>query len=140
MMTNETLASLLKAHGIQPSVQRLAIAQFVLQTDRHPTADQVYQAVRATLPVMSRATVYNTLNLFVAKGLLRSHVLDDGPTLYDANVDQHHHLIDDETGQVIDLPWDAIEVKNLDGLPDYEVVSYTVIVRGRRRGNSGPEA
>jgi len=140
MTPDETLATLLKNHGIQPSVQRLAIAQFVLQTDRHPTADQVYQAVRTTLPMMSRATVYNTLNLLVTRGLLRSHVLDDGPTLYDANIHQHHHLIDDETGQVIDLPWDAIEVRNLDGLPDYEVVSYTVTIRGRRRGNSGPEA
>jgi len=140
MTTNQTLASLLKNHGIQPSVQRLAIAQFVLHTDGHPTADQVYQAVRATLPVMSRATVYNTLNLFVSRGLLKSHVLDDGPTLYDPNVDEHHHLIDAETGQVVDLPWDAIEVKNLDSLPDYEVLSYTVIVRGRRRGNTGPEA
>ncbi len=136
-MTSATdIKQLLQHHGIQPSVQRVAIAEHVLATDRHPSADQVLQEVQRKLPVVSRATVYNTLKLFVEKGLLRQYQIAEGPTVYDANIERHHHLIDEETGRVIDIPWDAVEVKNVEGLEGFEVDSYMVVLRGRRRDGS----
>ena len=66
------VVTLLETRGIQPSAQRVAVAEYVLHTERHPTAEQVLAGVRARFPRISRATVYNTLNLFVEKGLLRS--------------------------------------------------------------------
>ena len=68
-------ADMLRRNGIQPSAQRVAIAQYVLHADDHPSADEVWERVRARFPMVSRATVYNTLNLFVRKGLLREFVL-----------------------------------------------------------------
>ena len=59
----------LREHGIQPSAQRVAVAQYVLDTEDHPSADQVFARVRKGFPMLSRATVYNTLNLFVTEGL-----------------------------------------------------------------------
>ena len=123
----------LKQHGIQPSVQRRAIAEVVLTTSAHPSADRVFEAVRSRAPGISRATVYNTLNLFVEKGLLRQLVLAEGAVVFDPNVAAHHHFIDEDTGRIHDVPWDAIDVHRVTALPGVEVREYQVVLRGRWR-------
>lgn len=123
---------LLREHGIQPSAQRVAVADYVLQTEEHPSADQVFSRVSAALPVLSRATVYNTLNLFVDKGLLRQLVLAEGNVVFDPKIAPHHHFIDEETGEIHDVPWDALRVDNVDSLKGLQVREYQVVLRGRR--------
>src|SRR5690349_21369203 len=88
---------LLRAHGIQPTAQRVAVAEFVLHTDAHPSADKVFAEVKERVPVLSRATVYNTLNLLVDKGLLRQLVLAPGNVVFDPKTESHHHFVDEET-------------------------------------------
>jgi Fe2+ or Zn2+ uptake regulation protein len=124
----------LKEHGIQPSAQRLAVAQYVLSTDDHPSADQVLARVQPLVPMLSRATVYNTLNLFVEKGLLRQLVLAEGKVVFDPVLERHHHFIDDETGRIEDVPWDAIRVSDPARLEGYDVTDYMVVMRGRKLG------
>jgi Fur family iron response transcriptional regulator len=124
---------LLRDHGINPSAQRVAVAGYVLHTDEHPSADEVWHRVQETFPMISRATVYNTLNLFVAKGLVREHVLTEGRVVFDANTDAHHHFIDEETGTIHDIPWRALEVGHVNTLEAYDVREYQVVLRGRRR-------
>lgn len=131
------VAELLRAHGIQPSVQRLVIAQCVLHTDAHPTALQVWSEVQAKLPLVSRATVYNTLNLLVEKKLLRQYVMDDGRVVFDANVTRHHHFTDEETGRIYDVPWEAVGIAHLDDLGRFEVRDYQVVMRGRLKKARG---
>src|SRR5689334_10132908 len=97
------LVKKLRSAGIQPSAQRLAVAHYVLTTDAHPSADEVLDQVHEGFPMLSRATVYNTLNLFVEKGLLRQLVLAEGRTVFDPKLEPHHHFIDDETGRIDDL-------------------------------------
>src|SRR5262245_25798036 len=132
------LAGILREHGVNPSAQRVAIAQYVLTTDTHPSADQVWASVKKTLPVVSRATVYNTLNLFVTKGLLRELVLAPGKSVFDPKVGRHHHFIDETTGRIHDVPWGALRVSRVDALPGFDVHEYQVVMRGRtverRRG------
>jgi Fe2+ or Zn2+ uptake regulation protein len=125
----------LRGAGIQPSSQRLAVAAYVLHTEDHPSADEVWQNVRSTLPMVSRATVYNTLNLFVEKGILRQFVLKEGHVVFDPKIEPHHHFIDNDTGQIHDVPWNAVRVTpaDLPGLPDLEVKEYQVIFRGTRK-------
>lgn len=126
------VAETLRGHGIAPSAQRMALASYVLTTDEHPSADQVWQRVRAAFPMLSRATVYNTLNLFVKQGLLRQLVLAEGKVVFDPMMERHHHFIDEETGAIHDIPWDALEVHRVDTLSDYQVREYQVVMRGRR--------
>jgi len=121
----------LREHGIQPSAQRVAVAEYVLATKDHPSADQVWERVRAKLPVLSRATVYNTLNLFVEKGLLRQLILAEGRVVFDPKVDAHHHFIDESTGAIHDVPWEALEVKHVERLRGFDVSEYQVVMRGR---------
>jgi Fe2+ or Zn2+ uptake regulation protein len=76
--------------------------------------------------------VYNTLNLFVEKGLLRELVLAEGRVVFDPNVEPHHHFIDDETQHIVDIPWDALQVNHVDALRGFDVREYQVVLRGRR--------
>jgi Fe2+ or Zn2+ uptake regulation protein len=132
-MSEKKTAELLRAYGIQPSAQRIAIAEYVLNTDSHPGADQVWTRVREKIPMVSRATVYNTLNLLVKKGLLRNYHLADGGSVFDATTERHHHFLDEESGRVEDIPWGALNVEGLDSMGDIEVTEYMVFVRGRKR-------
>jgi Fur family iron response transcriptional regulator len=125
-------ADLLRQHGIQPSAQRVAIARYVLNTDEHPCADEVWTRVRETFPMVSRATVYNTLNLLVDKGLLRELVLTESRLVFDANTDRHHHFIDERTGKIYDLPWDRVKVSRVDELEGFDVKDYQVLLRGSK--------
>jgi Fe2+ or Zn2+ uptake regulation protein len=124
---------LLKDRGIRPSAHRLAVAECVLATDQHPSADQVLARVRRRFPMISRATVYNTLNTLVEKGLLRELILAEGRVVFDPNTKAHHHFIDETSGVIEDIPWEALEVKRIDRLPGIEIHEYQVVVRGRRR-------
>lgn len=130
-MRPETIEKL-RAHGIQPSAQRVAVAEYVLHTDEHPSAEQVWHEVRRRFPMLSRATVYNTLNLFVEKGILRELALAQGRVIFDPNVERHHHFIDDDTGAIHDVPWDSLGVTKLDALKGYDVREYMVVLRGTR--------
>jgi Fur family transcriptional regulator, iron response regulator len=127
-----TVAERLRKSGIQPSTQRVAVAEYVLDTDAHPSAEQVWDEVKARAPTISRATVYNTLNLFVRKGLLRQLQLAEGRVGFDPNTEPHHHFIDEATGLVLDVPWDALEVRRVEALRGLDVREYQVILRGRR--------
>ena len=124
---------ILRKHGIQPTAQRVAVAEYVLRTTEHPSADKVWVGVQENFPTISRATAYNTLNLFVEKGLLRALHLAPDSVLFDPNTNRHHHFIDEETGRIYDIPWDQVEVCNAKALPGFEVQDYQVVMRGRRR-------
>jgi len=134
-MRTDSVAAL-REHGIQPSAQRVAVADYVLHTDAHPSADQVFAKVRKTFPMLSRATVYNTLNLFVEKHLLRELVLAEGRVVFDPKTDAHHHFIDESTGRIHDIPWQAVKVSQIDRLKGFEVSEYQVVIRGRRRAGA----
>lgn len=131
-MTSPTVRERLEAAGIRPSAQRLVIADFVLHTDAHPSADDVLDAVRSQLPMVSRATVYNTLNLFAEHGLLTKLALTEGRVVFDPKTERHHHLIDDE-GRIHDVPWGALRVRGVGQLEGFEVDEHQVVLRGRRR-------
>lgn len=118
--------------GIQPSAQRVAVADYVLYTTDHPSADQVWAEVKRTFPMLSRATVYNTLNLFTEKGLLRELVLSEGKVVFDPKLEPHHHFLDDETGEIVDVPWNALDVRRVHHLNGFDVREYQVVLRGKR--------
>lgn len=131
--TEHDLIERLDAAGIRPSAQRVAIAGYVLTTADHPSADEVWQRVKADFPMVSRATVYNTLQLFTEHGLLRQLVLAEGCVVFDPNVGPHHHFVDDDTGAIEDIPWTALRVGKVEELTGVDVREYMVVVRGRRR-------
>lgn len=129
---DRNLEDVLRENGIQPSAQRLAVADYVLRTDEHPSADVVWKKVAETFPYISRATVYNTLNLFVEHGLLKTLNLSETCVVFDPNISTHHHFVDEETGTIHDIPWDMVKVSNIGSLRGYEIHDYQVVMRGTR--------
>ncbi|HJT15989.1 MAG TPA: transcriptional repressor [Thermoanaerobaculia bacterium] len=127
------VVKILTDHGIQPSAHRVAVAQYVLTTDDHPSADRVWARVREKFPMISRATVYNTLNLFVEKKLLRELHLSADSVVFDPNTERHHHLIDDETGKIYDVEWHKVAAPRITGVDAFEIHEYQVVMHGRRK-------
>ncbi len=83
----------LRACGLRPTRQRLALAQLLFaDSDRHVTAEQLHGEAAAAAIRVSLATVYNTLHQFTAAGLLREVVVEPGRSYFDTNVEDHHHF------------------------------------------------
>ena len=129
----KTAISILRQCDILPTPQRIAVVQCVLHTKAHPTADDVLVSARRKCPTVSRATVYNTLNLLVEKGLIGMQTLKEGSVVFDPNVERHHHFIDEDTGDIYDIPWYQLLVKGKKAFEDFEILDVQVIMRGKRR-------
>lgn len=128
---------LLNKHRVKPTAQRAVITEFLLSTDSHPTADEVYQAVKERLPVkLSRATVYNTLNCLVESGVIQEVTTEAGRVRYDANMSDHHHFVDIETGQVIDVPADRIKELSLNLGDQFKVHKLQITIFGEVKKQS----
>ncbi len=123
-------ATALRAKGIQPSAHRVAVAEYVLSSREHPSADLVWKRVRERFPWISRATVYNSLNLFVERGLLQRLTIAEDSVVFDPIMETHHHFIDEKTGTIHDVAWERVQVCNIESLQDYEVREYQVVMRG----------
>lgn len=134
VLTKDT-ATTLRDSGIQPSAQRVAVGDYVLHTHEHPSADLVWKRVRERFPWISRATVYNTLNLFVDKGLLQRLNLSEDSIVFDPVTETHHHFIDEKTGAIHDVEWDRVQVCNIESLREFEVHDYQVVLRGTMKSS-----
>ncbi len=126
------IVSILRKMGVQVTPQRIAVANCILENDEHPTADEVWDCVKRSLPTVSRATVYNVLNLFIEKNLLKTQILTEGKVIFDPNMSDHHHFIDEDTGKIYDVPWDTFDVTGLKSLEGFKVSDYQVVLRGRK--------
>jgi len=91
-MAPERRAKRLRDSGISPTVQRMAVLEFLESTRSHPTADEVFQAIRKTYPTISKATIYNTLDALTRAGTILRLTIDPGASRYDADLDPHVHF------------------------------------------------
>lgn len=126
----------LEAQGISPTPQRLSVAEVLLKRPQHLTADQVHAGVCRNGGHVSVATVYNTLKLFSERGLVREVVVEQGRVFYDSTPEPHHHLYDEESGDLTDIPSEQVVFSRLPELaPDVEAVDVQVIVRTRPKNH-----
>lgn len=127
-ISREDSAERLHQCGLGVTLQRLEIAQVLFSRRQHLTAEQILKAVNARNVIASKATVYNTLKLFVRHGLVREVVIDPSRVVYDSVAGPHHHLYDVDTGELTDIPADEISVSGLPQLPDSKVLERIDIV------------
>ena len=131
------VATQLKAVGLRPTRQRLALARLLFERGpRHVTAEQLHgEAVDAAVRV-SLATVYNTLHQFTRARLLREVVIDPGRSYFDTNTSEHHHFYDQAGGRLSDIPGHAVSLACLPQAPEGSVVDRVeVIVHIRKAPN-----
>jgi Fur family transcriptional regulator, iron response regulator len=128
----DNLADTLRAHGINPTHQRIEIAHALFSRQEHLSADQVMALVNERHSETSKATVYNTLNLFVAKGLIREVIVDPNRVFYDPNTEPHYHLYDVQSGRLTDISSADVHISGLPEVPAGMVTEgMDVIIRVR---------
>jgi len=135
--SREGVAQHLRRHGIAPTHQRTEIAHVLFTRNEHLSAEQILTLVNARDAETSKATVYNTLKLFLEKNMIRELVVDPARIVYDPNTEPHHHLYDVATGRLTDIPAADIRVVGLPELPPGTVAEgIDIIVRTRRSPGS----
>ena len=104
------LSEKLKACDVRPTPQREVVLKVILEKRDHPTADEIFARVKASMPTISLATVYNCLEALVQGGLVRQVNLERAPTRYCPNLHEHAHFHDETTGRIhdVDLPADIV--------------------------------
>lgn len=128
------IRDLLQNAGLRATKQRMGLAGLIFeQGERHLTAEELYaEAIEAGMR-LSQTTVYNTLHQFTEAGLLREILADARRIYFDTKVDPHHHFLDEETGEMEDIPHDSVAVDGLPTPPPGKTIEgVDVIVRVRR--------
>lgn len=130
----EHCAQRLSACGIRPTAQRVQIALLLLSAPQHLSAEQILASLRATDARVSKATVYNTLNLFAAHGLIRQLSVDGSRAWFDSNVNAHYHFHDLHSGALIDVPVPEVEFSRLPAPPPgTEFAGIDIVIRLRKK-------
>lgn len=130
--SRDNLAAKLRAHGINPTHQRIEIAYALFSRREHLSADQVMATVNERHSETSKATVYNTLNLFVEKKLIREVIVDPSKVFYDPNTDPHYHIYNVESGKLTDIDASAVSISGLPEVPEgMETEGMDVVIRIR---------
>ena len=123
----------LEGCGIGCTAQRLLVGRVLFARDQHLAADAVLALVRSTGARVSKATVYNTLNLFAGRGLLRALRIDADRTVFDSNTTDHHHLLDMTSGELRDVPTGEVAFATLPPLPaGCQAAGVDVVIRIRK--------
>ncbi|MDR0506727.1 MAG: transcriptional repressor [Dysgonamonadaceae bacterium] len=103
--------------GIKPSVQRMAIMEYLTVNPVHPTVDTIFNALYASIPTLSKTTVYNTLKLLSDQGAICALNIDEKNMRYDADISRHAHFKCKNCRNVFDLKTqgvDSIIIENED--------------------------
>jgi Fur family iron response transcriptional regulator len=136
-MTRDEAAALLTERGVLPTVQRIDIALLTLARPQHLSAEQIIATIRENGLKISKATVYNTLNLFREQGLLRTVDVDPTRQFYDSSTSPHQHFYNVDTGELTDIPLESVSLRVETALPpgtEQAGVDVVVRVRGRSAG------
>jgi Fur family peroxide stress response transcriptional regulator len=127
-MQNNDL-SLLKELGLKLTPQRLAIIEYLKGNKNHPSAEEIYNALKDRFPSMSFATVYNTLEVLVEKGLIKELNIDSSKKRFDPFTHPHHHFICKACGKIVDVEA-PFEVFIPESLKDFQVEDFQVVFTG----------
>ena len=120
--------------GIRPTAQRVRIASVLLSAPQHLSAEQILANLRGSGARVSKATVYNTLNLFASHGLIRQLSVDGSRAWFDSNVEPHYHFHDLASGTLIDVPVPEVEFSRLpEPPPGTEVAGIDLVIRLRKK-------
>jgi len=133
LVAKPNLAGHLRACGVTPTQQRLIISEVLFDKLQHLSAEQIWRKVAHRDASVSRATVYNTLNLFVDKKLIKALIINKSKVFYDTNVSNHHHVYNVDTGELADVCADHVVISALPPLSsEIELEGADVVIRVRQ--------
>ncbi len=94
----------LLTYNIKPSIQRVAIMNYLLTHRTHPSADEIFLKLNKSMPTLSKTTVYNTLKLFAEHGAALMLTIDEKNVCFDGDTSPHAHFLCKKCGKIYDLP------------------------------------
>ncbi|MGL4412436.1 MAG: Fur family transcriptional regulator [Bacteroidales bacterium] len=128
-LSNEAQQRLIE-FGIKPSVQRIAIMDYLLTHKTHPTVDDIYMELVAFIPTLSRTTVYNTLGLFVENGAALCLGIEQKNARYDGDISNHAHFLCKNCGELEDVH-DFADTNFISAMPrGFQVTEVHVYYKG----------
>jgi Fur family iron response transcriptional regulator len=134
-MTRSGVRAVIEKHDILATPQRVEIAHILLQQPQHLSAEQIIERLRASDSGVSKATVYNTLNLFSERGLIKEVMVDPVRKFYDSTTHPHHHFYNVDSGELSDIPDEQVRFDDLPELPEgTRRESVEVLIRVRNQG------
>jgi len=92
--------------GLPRTAQRVAVFGYLAQRTTHPSAQTIYRELKQTMPHISLATIYKNLDKLIELGVIRKLILQDGTARFDAEMSEHHHIINLDTSEISDLHTD----------------------------------
>jgi Fe2+ or Zn2+ uptake regulation protein len=110
-MTVQEKKAKLKDKGVLLTIQRSAVLEFLHDTTAHPTAEEIYQSLRGMYSALSRATIYNTLDLLKTHGLIQEITIERNKTHYDYKTEPHHHFLCSHCARIYDVAMEKIPCK-----------------------------
>lgn len=139
--SRQQLVKLLEDRDIQPTQQRLVIAEVLCSRPQHLSAEHILEKVNRVAGTVSKATVYNTLGLFVNKGLIKQVNVDPSRVFYDSNIEPHYHFYNVQSGVLSDINPADIQISQFPELPPgTSVAAVDVIIRVTQTGPIDVEA
>lgn len=120
---DNSIQEMLRKKNIRLSHQRLMVLEYMSANHCHPTADQIYNGLKATVPSLSKTTIYNTMDAFLEAGLVRPVNIEDKEVRYDIVTDEHGHFKCDSCGHIYDFDL------NIDQLTSGQLASFKITRR-----------
>lgn len=107
----ESVELILRKNGLKATKPRVEIYKYLKNTYSHPTVEEIFKNVKPTMKKISYATVYNVLNDFLEKGLVKEVSTSEDAKRYDGHTEPHIHLICRVCGKIEDLDIDLTSIK-----------------------------
>ena len=130
MNTKVEVGNRLLEFGIKPSLQRIAIMNYLMEHLTHPTADTIFNDLYPSIPTLSKTTVYNTLKLLEEQGAIQAISIDDKNVRYDADISRHAHFKCKLCGCVHDIPLNDASILEIKNSQNFVLTEYQVYYKG----------
>ncbi len=134
--TAEELQAALRAAGLRITEQRKALLAVLADADDHPDANELHRRAHKINPSVSLATVYRTLTTLEEQGVIDRHAFEGKPARFETNDKPHHdHLIDIDSGEVIEFRSDKIEALQAEIARElgYDIAHHRLEIYGKKR-------
>jgi len=125
----EFLTEQLKSKDIRPSYQRIKVLEYMYHKGDHPTVDEIFRALSAEIPSLSKATIYNTVHTLVEAGLVRGVDIDETEMRYDITLTNHGHFQCDVCGTIYNFQVNIDQIL-VEGLSQFEITQKNVYFKG----------
>ena len=130
MVINEKVGKRLLEFGIKPSLQRIAIMEYLTEHLTHPTVDAIFNDLYPYIPTLSKTTVYNTLKLLEEQGVIQTISIDDKNLRFDVDISKHAHFKCKQCGNVSDFPINDNSDFKMNSHGDYIITDCQIYYKG----------